>query len=65
MKTIFELHNEIRESDASNRILGENSESHLIQCDRFLRLARLLDKKADELSKSLSTPEPEPPHDTF
>jgi hypothetical protein len=61
MKDIIELRKEIREVDNSNRILGENSESHLLQRDRYQRLAQLLDRSAADLEKP---PEPEA-QDTF
>jgi hypothetical protein len=61
MKGIIELRKEIKEADNSNRILGENSESHLLQRDRFNKLAGLLDKSAADLEKP---PEPEA-RDTF
>jgi hypothetical protein len=61
MKELFETLKEIREADNSNRILGENSEAHLLQSRRYSRLAGLLEKDADELEK----PPPPEAQDTF
>jgi hypothetical protein len=46
-KELFETLKEIREADNSNRILGENSEAHLLQSRRYSRLAGLLEKDAE------------------